>query len=99
LPEREKPSFLEKLAKSAVDRVVGEVGKSVQRRIKRILRMVGLVIAGTMIAVLGLVFLAIGVVKWFSVMMPSWLAWLVVGLLLFLLGLLLALVGFVSSRG
>jgi hypothetical protein len=52
-----------------------------------------------MIAVLGLVFLAIGVVKWFSVMMPSWLAWLVVGLLLFLLGLLLALVGFVSSRG
>lgn len=48
-------------------------------------------LAGVVIALLGVAFLAIGAVKWFSFLMPSWLAWAIVGIVLMLLGIILAL--------
>jgi len=98
LSEREKRSVVEKLAETALQRLAGGVRKSVERFVKRMVKLITLAIAGTVIALLGLGFLAVGVVKWFSTLMPSWLAWLVVGLVLLLLGLVVTLFTLVSSR-
>jgi len=99
MPENEKPSLLEALVRAIVERALGGLNRYFERIVKRILRAAGLYIAGLVVALAGLIFLAIGVVKWLAMMVPSWLAWLIVGLVMFLLGVVLALATFVASRG
>lgn len=77
---------------------LGGVAKSAERIIKKALRLAVMAFAGIVIAVLGVAFLAVGTVKWFSLLMPSWLAWGIVGIILLLIGLVLALPTFMSSR-
>ncbi len=79
-------------------RALGGIGKSVERFVKRTLRLAGLALAGVVITILGVAFLAIGAVNWLALLMPSWLAWLIVGIVLFLLGLALALLTLLSLR-
>ena len=98
MPENEKPSLLEALVRAVAERALGGLNRYFERIVKRILRAAGLYIAGLVVALTGLVFLAIGVVKWLALIVPSWLAWLIVGLVMFLLGVVLALATFVGSR-
>ena len=77
----------------------GGIAKSAERFVKRALRWASLALAGVVIAVLGIAFLSVGAVKWFGLLMPSWLAWLIVGMILLLIGLVLALATLASSRG
>jgi hypothetical protein len=60
--------------------------------------MVLMVLAGVTIVVLGIAFLAVGAVKWFSILMPNWLAWSIVGIILLLIGVVLGLAALISSR-
>jgi hypothetical protein len=99
LPEHEKPTFIERLVLLVLRQTIGGVAKSVERFIKRVLRMIAMVLAGVVIAVLGVAFLAVGAVKWFSILMPTWLAWALVGIILLLVGVVLALATLLSSRG
>jgi len=98
MPENEKPSLLEALVRAVVERALGGLNRYFERIVKRILRAAGLYIAGLVVALAGLIFLAIGVVKWLAMIVPSWLAWLIVGLVMFLLGVVLVLATFVASR-
>jgi len=98
MPENEKPSLLEALVRAVAERALGGLNRYFERIVKRILRAAGLYIAGLVVALAGLIFLAIGVVKWLAMIVPSWLAWLIVGLVMFLLGVVLALATFVGSR-
>ena len=78
---------------------VGGLAKGAERFLKRMLRMVAMALAGVTIAVLGVAFFAVGAVKWFSILMPSWLAWAIVGVILLLLGVILTLATVIGSRG
>jgi type VI protein secretion system component VasK len=53
--------------------------------------MVVMALAGVVVAVVGVAFLAVGAVKLFSFLMPNWLAWAIVGIILILVGIILAL--------
>jgi preprotein translocase subunit SecD len=99
LPEREKPTFVERVIQLALKRTLSSVVESVERFVKRALRTVVMALAGITIAVLGIAFLAVGAVKWFSILMPNWLAWSIVGIILLLIGVVLGLATLVSSRG
>jgi len=98
LPEEDKPSLVERLLQTVLRQAVGGLMKSVERFLKRMLRMVVMALAGVTLAVLGVAFLAVGAVKWFSMLMPGWLAWVIVGIILLLLGLVLALATVIGSR-
>jgi len=98
MPEREKPSLLEALVRAIIDRALGGLNRYVERIMKRILRAAGLYIAGLVVSLAGLIFLAVGVVKWLATIVPTWLAWLIVGLVMFLLGAVLTLATLVASR-
>ncbi len=98
MPEDEKPSLLEALVRSIAQRAFGGLGRYAEKLVRRVLRIVGLYIAGLVVALVGVVFLAIGIVKWLAIMVPSWLAWLIVGLVMLLLGMVLTLATFVASR-
>jgi len=65
---------------------MGTVTKYIERIVRRALRLAGLYAAGLLIAIIGLIFLAIGVVKWFAVIMAPWLAWLIVGIIMLVVG-------------
>jgi hypothetical protein len=77
---------------------MGTVTKYVERVVRRVLRLAGLYVAGLLIAVIGLIFLAIGVVKWLAMMVPNWLAWLIVGIVMLLLGVVFVLAAFLASK-
>ncbi len=98
MPEREKPSLLETLVRAIAERALGGLSRYVEKLVKRILRVAGLYIAGLVVALAGVVFLAVGIVKWLAMIVPSWLAWLMVGLVMLLLGIVLTLATFVASR-
>ena len=99
MPEDEKSSIFEVLLRAVAQRALGFLNRYVDRAVKRALRMAGLYMAGLVIALVGVVFLATGVVKWLAMIVPSWLAWIIVGIVLLLWGTVLTLATFVASKG
>jgi len=98
MPEREKSSLIETLMRGLMERALGGVNRYIDRIVKRLLRLAGLYIAGVVVILLGVAFVAVGVVKWLTLIIPNWLAWTLVGIILFLFGLVLALTAFLASR-
>ena len=98
MSETSKSSVLETIVRAIAQRAMGTVTKYVERVVRRVLRLAGLYIAGLLIAVIGLIFLAIGVVKWLATIVPSWLAWLIVGIIMLLLGVVFVLAAFLASK-
>jgi hypothetical protein len=64
----------------------------VERYTKRLVRTFAMILAGIAIALLGIAAMTVGIVKWFALFMPSWLAWLVMGIFLVLIGTVLVTV-------
>jgi uncharacterized protein involved in cysteine biosynthesis len=98
MPESDKSSLVETFVRAVAQRAMGAVTKYVERVVRRVLRLAGLYAAGFFIAIIGLIFLAIGVVKWLAMMVPSWLAWLMVGIVMLLLGVVFVLAAFLASK-
>ena len=98
MPEREKSSLIETLIRGIVERAAGGLSRYAERIAKRLLRLAMLCIAGIVVILLGVAFVAVGVVKWLTLVIPNWLAWTLVGIILFLFGLVLVLAAFLASR-
>lgn len=98
MPEDDKSTFAERLFHAIMQQALRGVRKSIERLIKRAIRLVAMVLAGVVIAVMGVGFTAFGIVKWLSNLMPGWLAWLIVGLFLFVVGIILMLGALLTSR-
>ena len=98
MSETSKSTLLETIVRAVAQRTMGSVTKYVERVVRRVLRLAGLYVTGLLIAIIGLIFLAIGVVKWLATIVPSWLAWLIVGIIMLLLGVVLVLAAFLASK-
>jgi hypothetical protein len=86
LPEPERSEPVKKLVKFILREALGGAARPVEGFIKRLARVVGLILAGVVIAIIGVGFVAVGAVRWLSALMPSWLAWAIVGIILLLIG-------------
>jgi len=98
LSENEKSTWLEKMLQLILRQTVGNVTKIAERFVKRAIRLVAMALTGVIIAVLGVALLAVGAVKWFSLVIPSWQAWAIVGIILLLIGAVLAGATLIGSR-
>lgn len=98
MPEKETSNLFERLVRLILREALGGIAKPVERLAKRVARAVGLILAGVVISVLGIAFLAVGAVRWLAILMPAWLAWVVVGIILFLVGVTVTAVTFSSGR-
>ena len=78
--------------------VLGGAAKPVESFVKGLARAVGLILAGVIIAVLGVGFVAVGAVRWLGALMPPWLAWLIVGIVLMLIGFSLTMTALATRR-
>jgi hypothetical protein len=94
-----KSAIIERLARLFLKEALGGIAKPAERLAKRVARRIGLILAGIVLAVLGVAFFAVGAVKWLALLMPSWLAWLMVGIILLLLGITVTSVTYSSNRG
>jgi type IV secretory pathway VirB2 component (pilin) len=92
LSEREKSTFLDRFIQSILRRAMDRIVESAERYTKRLLRTFGMILGGIAIALLGVAVITVGIVKWFALFMPSWLAWLVMGIFLILIGTVLVAV-------
>ena len=98
MPDSERYSWLDNILRLILRQTVGNVTKIVQRVLKRAVRLVAMALTGVIIAVLGVAFFAVGAVKWFSLVIPSWQAWTIVGVILLLVGAALAGATLIGSR-
>ncbi len=98
MSEKEKRPLVERLARLVLREALGGFAKPAERLAKRVARAVGLILGGIIISVLGIAFLAVGAVKWLTTMMPNWLAWSMVGIILFLLGIAVTSLTYKSGR-
>lgn len=98
MPEKETSNLFEKLARLVLREVLGGIAKPAERLAKRVARAVGLILAGVVISVLGIAFLAVGAVRWLAILMPAWLAWVLVGIILFLVGVTVTAVTYSTGR-
>jgi len=87
LPEEtQRSELVKKLIKFILREALGGARKPVESFVKGLARSVGLILAGVVIAIIGVGFVAVGAVRWLSALMPSWLAWAIVGIILLLIG-------------
>jgi hypothetical protein len=98
LPEPEKPALAEKLVKLILREALGGVAKPVEHFVKRLVRSVALILGGIVIAVIGIAFVAVGAVRWLSGLMPTWLAWAIIGIMLLLIGVTVTTTAYASGR-
>jgi putative Ca2+/H+ antiporter (TMEM165/GDT1 family) len=98
LSENEKSSWLDNVLRLILRQTVGNVAKIAERFVKRTRRLVAVVLTGVIIGVLGVAFFAVGAVKWFSLVIPIWQAWAIVGIILLLVGAALAGATLIGSR-
>jgi hypothetical protein len=99
MSERSKSSSLvETVVRAVAERAMGTVTKYIERIVRRILRLAALYIVGLFIALVGLIFLAIGVVRWLALIVPAWMAWVIVGIIMLLLGIVFVLAAFLASK-
>ena len=98
MPEHEKPSLLETLLRGIAERALGGLSRYAEQIMKRLLRLAGLYFAGAVVVLLGVAFLAVAAVKWFTLIVDIWLAWTIVGIVLFLIGTVLTLAALLVSR-
>ena len=99
MSEKEKAPLIERLARLVLREALSGIARPAEKLAKRVARAIGLILAGIVVSVLGIAFLAVGAVKWLAILMPSWLAWLLVGIILFLLGVAVTLITYTSGRG
>ena len=86
MPEQERSELTKKLVKFVLHEALGGAAKPVESFVKGLARSVGLILAGVVISIIGLGFVAVGAVRWLTALMPSWLAWVIVGIILLLVG-------------
>ncbi len=98
MPEPEKPALAEKFVKLILREALGGVAKPVEHFVKRLVRSVALIMGGIVIAVIGIAFVAVGAVRWLSTLMPTWLAWAIVGIMLLLIGVTVTTTAYASGR-
>ena len=98
MPEPERSELAKKLIKFILREAFGGAAKPVESFVKGLARSVALILAGVVIAVIGLGFVSVGAVRWLSGLMPSWLAWVIVGIILLLVGFSVAMAALASRR-
>ncbi len=87
----DEKSFVEKIFQEILRRTLGKLSESIERSIKRAIRLAAMAFGGIIIALLWLTFLTVGIIKWLTLLMPNWLAWILVGIIILLAGVSLTL--------
>ena len=92
MSEHEKLSLLDRFIQAFIRKTFDNVLESIEHYTRRLVRTFAVILGGIAIALLGVAAVTVGITKWLTLFMPSWLAWLFMGIMLLLVGALLVAV-------
>lgn len=98
MSQPDRSELAKKLVKFILREALGGAAKPVEGFVKGLARSIGLILAGIVVATIGLGFVAVGAVRWLSALMPNWLAWVIVGIILLLVGFSVTMATMASRR-
>lgn len=98
MSESERSELAKKLVKFVLREALGGAAKPIEGFVKGLARSVGLILAGVVVSTIGIGFVAVGAVRWLSALMPTWLAWTIVGIILLLVGVSLTMTTLATCR-
>ena len=87
MPESDRADLAKRTVKFILREALGGAAKPIESFVKGLARAIGLIFAGVVMSIIGVGFVAVGAVRWLSGLMPSWLAWVIVGIILLLIGI------------
>ncbi len=86
-----KSTVIRRAIQELIRRVLDSLSGAIGQPLRHAMRKVAFLFGGILVALLGLTLLTIGVIKGLALFMPSWLSWILVGVIILLAGLVLAL--------
>jgi len=94
--------FLNAILKKIYSTILAEaqeaVGGYVKGKIKQVLRTIAVAVTAVVFLAAGAIFICIGLIRYLSLIVPLWLAWIFVGIIVAMIGLLLLLVSLLSFK-
>jgi len=98
MPDSDRSDLAKRLVKFILREALGGAAKPVESFVKGLARAVGLILAGVVISIIGVGFVSVGAVRWLSSLMPNWLAWVIVGIILLLVGISVTMTTLATRR-
>ncbi len=91
-------AILKKISSTILEEAQEAVGSYVKDKIKQVLKTIAIAVTGSILLAAGIIFLCIGSIRYLSLILPSWLAWTIIGMFVAMIGLLLLLVSLLSLK-
>jgi len=91
-------AILKKISSTVLEEAREAVGNYVKDKIKQVLKTIAIAVTGAILLAAGIIFFCIGSIRYLSSILPSWLAWTMIGIFVAMIGLLLLLVSLLSLK-
>jgi len=91
-------AILKKISSTILAGAQEAVGGYVKDKIKQVLKTIAVAVTGVVLLAAGIIFFCIGLIRYLSSIVPSWLAWTIAGIIVAMIGLLLLLVSLLSLK-
>jgi len=91
-------AILKKISSTILGEVQEAVGGYVKDKIKRVLKTIAVSVTAVVFLAAGFIFVCVGLIRYLSLIVPSWLAWIFVGIIVAMIGLSLLLVSLLSLK-
>jgi len=91
-------AILKKISSTVLSEAREAVGGYVKEKIKQVLKTIAVAVAAIVFLSTGVIFVCVGLIRYLSLIVPSWLAWIFVGIIVAMIGLLLILVSLPSLK-
>ena len=98
MPKDVIDAILKKIYSSILGQAQDAVGGYVKDKIKQVLRAIAVAVTGIVLLAAGIIFFCVGLIGYLSPIIPSWLAWTLVGIIVAMVGLVLLLVSLLSLK-
>ena len=91
-------AILKKISSSILEEAQEAVGSYVKDKSKRALKIIAAALTAVILLATGVIFVCVGLIRYLSSIVPSWLAWTIVGIIVAMIGVLLLLVSLLSLK-
>jgi len=85
-------AILKKISSTILSEAQEAVGGYVKDKIKQVLKTIAVAVTAIVFLATGVIFICVGLIRYLSLIVPSWLAWIFIGIIVAMIGLLLLLV-------
>jgi hypothetical protein len=91
-------AILKKISSTILAQAQEALGGYIKNKIKRALKIIAAALTAVILLAMGVIFVCVGLIRYLSSIVPPWSAWIFVGIIVGMIGLLLLLVSLLYLR-